>query len=124
MFGYSREEFLGSNISKICGDGHGPKHDAYMERYLRTGEQHIIGRKRQVKARRKDGSEFYVELGVQEVVLSDGRKAFCGFMRDLTQQKKDKRALQKQARMIHGKFFGNGDAEEGSKGCEGEKSQG
>ena len=106
MFGYTREEFLGMNLSTICGDGHGSKHAGYMQRYLDTGEQHIIGRKRQVKAKRKDGSEFEIELGVQEVVLTDGRMAFCGYMRDLTQQKKDKRALQKQAKMIHGKFFG------------------
>ena len=106
--------------------------------------------KRQVKARRKDGSEFDVELGVQEVTVratkvnqinssDDGsttvanddastltastsatgtgstststssslkKKVFCGYMRDLTQQKKDKRALRKQQQLIHGKFFG------------------
>jgi PAS domain S-box-containing protein len=122
MFGYTREEFLGKNLSQICGDGHGSMHEAYMKRYLDTGEQHIIGRKRQVKAKRKDGSEFEIELGVQEVTLTDGKKAFCGYMRDLTQQKKDKRALQKQARMIHGKFFGTNeeDAEEvGEATCQG-----
>lgn len=107
MFGYTREEFLGSNISIICGDGHSDRHDSYLKRYLDTGVKHIIGRKRQVKARRKDGSEIEVELGVQEVVLK-GKKAFCGFMRDLTAQKKDKRALRKQQQVIHGKFFGKG----------------
>jgi hypothetical protein len=61
-------------------------------------------------------------LGVQEVTLTDWKKAFCGYMRDLTQQKKDKRALQKQARVIHGKFFGTNDedAEEvGEATCQG-----
>lgn len=56
-------------------------------------------------ARRKDGTELEVELGVQEVTLSTRKKAFCGFIRDLTQQKKDKRALRKQQQVIHGKFF-------------------
>ena len=113
--GIRERNFSDKNLSEICGDGHGSKHAGYMKRYLDTGEQHIIGRKRQVKAKRKDGSEFEIELGVQEVVLTDGKMAFCGYMRDLTQQKKDKRALQKQARMIHGKFFGTNeqDAEEG-----------
>jgi len=107
MFGYTRGEFLGSNISMICGDGHGDKHTAYMRRYMEGGEKRVIGRKRQVKARRKDGSELEVELGVQEVVLSStGKKAFCGFIRDLTAQKKDKRELRKQQQVIHGKFFG------------------
>lgn len=74
---------------------------------------------------RKDGSEFEIELGVQEVELSDGKKSFCGYMRDLTQQKKDKRALQKQARMIHNKFFGaeEGDVGEGAGESEVTKSE-
>ncbi|KAL3941503.1 MAG: hypothetical protein SGBAC_004149 [Bacillariaceae sp.] len=106
MFGYSREEFIGSNISIICGGGHAEKHASYMQRYLETGEKRIIGVKRQVKARRKDGSELEVELAVREVLLASGEKAFCGFVRDLTAQKKDKRALRKQQQLIHGKFFG------------------
>ncbi|CAB9510368.1 Sensor protein FixL (Partial), partial [Seminavis robusta] len=106
MFGYTREEFLGSNISLICGDGHAKNHDAYLQRYMETGQKRVIGQKRQVKARRKDGTELEVELGVQEVTLFSGKKAFCGFIRDMTQQRKDKRALRKQQQLIHGKFFG------------------
>lgn len=112
MFGYTRSEFLGSNISMICGDGHAEHHSAYMRRYMDGGEKRIIGRKRQVKARRKDGSEFECDLSVQEVFLSSGRRAFCGFIRDLTAQKKDKRALRRQQQMISGKFFGTEGVEE------------
>lgn len=107
LLGYTREEFIGSNISMICGGGHAEKHASYLKKYMETGVKHIIGRKRQVKARRKDGSEIEVELGVQEVTLKGGKKAFCGYIRDLTQQKKDKRALIKQQQLIHGKFFGS-----------------
>lgn len=106
MFGYTREEFVGSNISIICGEGHAEKHGSYLRRYLESGEKHIIGTKRHVKARRKDGSEVEVELGVQEVLLASGKKAFCGFIRDVTAQKNDKRELRRQQKVIHGKFFG------------------
>jgi PAS domain S-box-containing protein len=105
-FGYSKEELLGSNVSILCGDDHGVHHDEYMRRYLETGQKRIIGRKRQVPAKRKDGSQLQVELGVQEVSLQSGKKVFCGYIRDLTAQHKDKKALQKQQRMIHQKFFG------------------
>ena len=111
MFGYTREEFLGSNISIICGRDDAKKHSQYMQRYLQTGEKRIIGRKRQVQARRKDGSQLTVELAVQEVTLSTGQKAFCGYLRDMSQQLKDKRALRKQQQIIHGKFFGKEDGE-------------
>jgi PAS domain S-box-containing protein len=120
MFGYTRQEFVGSNVSIICGNGHADRHDMYMQRYLETGQKHIIGIKRQVKARRKDGSELEVELGVQEVDLTNGKKSFCGFIRDLTAQKMDKRALRKQQQLIHGKFFaqdGEDGEEEGEAKC-------
>ena len=111
MFGYKREEFLGSNISMICGGGHDVHHQSYMQHYLTTGEKQIIGRKRKVPAKRRDGSEFDVELSVQEVVLSNGKKAFCGFLRDLTLQQNARKTLRKQREMIHGKFFGKEESE-------------
>ena len=107
MFGYTREEFLGSNVSMICGGGHDKHHQSYMEQYLKTGVNHVIGRKRQVPCRRKDGSEFDVELSVREVTLSNGKKAFCGFLRDMTLQQNARKTLRKQQQMIHGKFFGS-----------------
>lgn len=105
MFGYTREELIGSNVSLLCADDHASHHDEYLQRYLESGTKCIIGRKRHVTARRKDGSELQVELGVQEVTLGSGEKVFCGYIRDLTAQLKDKRALQKQKQMIHNNFF-------------------
>jgi two-component system sensor kinase FixL len=112
MFGYSKEEFIGSNIQMICGQDHGAHHDEYLAHYLSTGQKRVIGQKRQVMAKRKDGSEFEIELGVQEVHLSSGKRAFCGYIRDLTQQKLDKKALRKNAAIIQGKFFNGGHEED------------
>jgi PAS domain S-box-containing protein len=112
MLGYSKEEFVGRNIRMICGQGHGAHHDEYMAHYLTTGQKRIIGKKRHVVAKRKDGSEFEIELGVQEVRLSSGKRAFCGYMRDLTQQNFDKKKLRQNAALIHGKFFNGGNEED------------
>lgn len=46
----------------------------YMERYLKEGDKRVIGRKRQVTAKRKDGRGLGIELGVQEVESDLGRK--------------------------------------------------
>lgn len=84
-FGWKRSEFLGSNISMICGGGHEAKHSGYMARYLATGETRVIGKNRELIAKRKDGSEFPIELGVVEVDTFAGDvRLFCGFVRDLT----------------------------------------
>mmetsp|Transcript_25293 Transcript_25293/g.59223 ORF Transcript_25293/g.59223 Transcript_25293/m.59223 type:complete len:1061 (-) Transcript_25293:101-3283(-) len=85
LFGWKRAEFVGSNISMICGGGHGAHHAKYMARYLATGETRVIGKNRQLQARKKDGREFPIELGVVEVDTFAGDvRLFCGFVRDLT----------------------------------------
>jgi PAS domain S-box-containing protein len=61
-FQWTEQEFLGSNISMICGGKHSKNHDSYMKRYLDTGETRVIGTKRLLKAKRKDGSEFMIQL--------------------------------------------------------------
>ena len=94
-FGWRRSEFLGSNINMICGGGHGDKHAAYMSRYLATGDTRVIGKNRELPAKRKDGSEFPIELGVVEVDTFAGDvRLFCGFVRDLTNIKARERLAQ------------------------------
>jgi PAS domain S-box-containing protein len=91
-FGHSREEFIGANISMICGGGHSEKHDQYLERYLQTGEAHVMGKKREVSGRKKDGSEFPLELGLVEISNeTDQERMFVGFVRDMTEIRKKER---------------------------------
>lgn len=107
LFGWTREEFLGGNISMICGGIHAAAHGGYMKHYLETGEKKVIGRKRRVTAKRKDGTEFEVELGIQEVTCSDtNERVFCGFIRDLTKEMLSRRLLKKTQAETQGRFFG------------------
>ena len=80
-------------------------HDTYLQRYLRTGKKRIIGKKRPLIARRKDGSEFDIELGVSEVKTSGGESMFCGYVRDRTQEILDKQHLRRKEAVIQGEFF-------------------
>ena len=77
----------------------------YNDIFLSTGEKRVIGRKRELDAQRRDGSTFPVELGVSEVVLSHGEKMFCGYVRDKTQERLDKRMLRRKEAVIQDKFF-------------------
>lgn len=62
QFQWTEQEFVGSNISIIVGGKHANNHDSYMKRYLETGETRVIGTKRILPAKRKDGSEFMIQL--------------------------------------------------------------
>ena len=78
IFGWSHEELIGSNVNLIVGGEHAKEHSKYLARYLTTGEKRVMGKSRELPARKKDGTEFPIELGLTEVVLKDGHRVFCG----------------------------------------------
>jgi PAS domain S-box-containing protein len=84
IFGWSRAEAVGTRLSKlIVPDVHRDAHKAGLERFLRTGEGAILGRRFEIEAMRRDGKEIKVELSVTELRRRNGF-VFNGFMRDLT----------------------------------------
>lgn len=96
QFGYSAEEVIGSNVSMLMPGPYREQHDAYLARYLTTGEKRIIGIDRVVVGRRKDGSTFPMKLAVGEVRRGD-KIYFTGFVRDLT-EREESAAMLGQAR--------------------------
>jgi PAS domain S-box-containing protein len=87
-FGWKPEELLGKNVSIIAAPPHREAHDAYLERYLRTGEAHILGKPREVEGQRKDGTRIPVQLWVSEIQTPGGStRLFLGILQDLTARK-------------------------------------
>ncbi len=79
LFGYSAEEVMGKDVSVLMPEPDRSQHAQYVEHYLETGEERIIGIGREVTARRKDGTTFPIHLSVG---ASNGR--FIGVVRDLS----------------------------------------
>jgi PAS domain S-box-containing protein len=92
IFGYTAAEMVGRNVRMLMPSPYHEEHDAYLDRYRRTGERRIIGIGRDVWGRRKDGSEFPLELAVSETVLP-GRRFFTGIVRDITERVRGEEAL-------------------------------
>ena len=86
IFGYTAAEVVGRNINMLMPDPYRGEHDGYLERFLRTGEKQIIGVGREVTGRRKDGSEFPMDLAVS-VLFPGGKRRFTGIVRDITGRK-------------------------------------
>jgi two-component system sensor kinase FixL len=85
IFGYAADVVLGCNVKMLMPEPYHDEHDGYLEHYLATGEKKIIGIGREVSGRRKDGSEFPMELSVGEYRTGDLR-GFVGIVRDVTQR--------------------------------------
>jgi len=98
LFGYTLAEVLGRNVSLLMPNPYQQQHDGYMERYLRTGERRIIGIGREVLGRRKDGSEFPIDLSVGEG-NKDGRRFFTAVIRDISERKEMQTKLAQAERL-------------------------
>ena len=83
IFGYSADELIGQNVSVLMPSPYREEHDGYLENYHRTQKPKIIGIGREVKGRRKDGTEFPLYLAVSGFER-DGRKYYSGIVRDIT----------------------------------------
>jgi two-component system sensor kinase FixL len=86
MFGYSREELIGKNAKVLMPEPFHSKHDEYLARYLRVGVRRIIGIGREVAGRRKDKSQFPIDLSLGEGTI-EGRQFFTAVIRDITERK-------------------------------------
>jgi len=90
MFGYAPAEMIGQNVKTLMPAPYREEHDRYLARYLQTGEKHIIGIRREVDGRRKDGSTFPVDLAVSEV---GHLNLFTGLLQDISRRKELEREV-------------------------------
>ena len=101
LFGYTADQAIGQNVKMLMPAPYRENHDAYIQRYLSTGERRIIGIGRVVVGQRKNGSTFPMELAVGEM-RSGQRRFFTGFIRDLTERQKTEARLQElQSELVH-----------------------
>lgn len=94
LFGYDSSEVIGNNISMLMPEPDRSRHDGYILRYQKTSEPHIIGKGREVKGLRKDGTLFPFRLAVSEVQFQ-GRVIYTGFIHDLSREKDAEEQLKK-----------------------------
>lgn len=94
IFGYPAAEVIGRNVNILMPSPYRENHDTYVANYLKTGNRKIIGRGREVRGRRADGSTFPLYLAVSEVRVED-RRFFAGILRDITGIKQAEEALRR-----------------------------
>jgi two-component system sensor kinase FixL len=85
QFGYRADDLVGTNVSVLMPEPYQSEHDAYLARYLETGERHIIGIGREVLGRTKDGRTLRLHLSVGEMMIA-GQRKFTGILQDISER--------------------------------------
>jgi len=95
IFDYTADDVVGQNVKIIIPEPKNKQHDGFMFRYLETNESQIIGVSgREETGRRKDGTEFPIELSVTEM-RHGKQRLFTGIVRDITERKEVEEDLRK-----------------------------
>lgn len=94
-FGYSRATAVGSTVGEMMVP---PKqrqaHRDSMERFLRTGEPHLVGAGRfEIDAMHASGILFPVEMSIGVSEGDDGKPIFIAFVRDISARREVQREL-------------------------------
>ncbi|MCK9199660.1 MAG: PAS domain S-box protein [Gallionella sp.] len=99
MFGYSAAEAVGRSLHElIMPPQYGEQAAQAMRHFAQTGSGPIVGTTRQLTARRKDGSEFSVELSVSAMSLH-GEWHATGIIRDITERKQAEAKIERLNRL-------------------------
>ena len=103
IFGYQADDILGKNVKLLMPEFYSEQYDAYLEKYLSTGEKGILGSTQEGRGRRRDGVYFDLELAVSEIFLQDER-VFIGLVRDITERKRVEVVSSRMGRILDDSF--------------------
>ncbi|WP_363351511.1 PAS domain S-box protein [Methylocystis echinoides] len=86
LFSYSREELLGQGVEMLVPQKSSTAHRHMRENYQRSPETRPMGAGRDLRARRKDGTEFPVEIGLNPIEWGK-EPAVLATVTDITERK-------------------------------------
>ncbi len=95
MFGYKREELIGSPIEILIPHQHRPHHHKLRERFYQKPSNRVMGHNRDLSGTRKDGSDFPVEVSLSHYKRDD-EMFVIAFIVDITQRKEIENSMKQQ----------------------------
>jgi len=101
LFGYGREELIGKPIEILVPERFRGRHPDYRTGFVARPEARAMGAGRELFARRKDGTEFPVEIGLSPIQTSEGLLVLTVIV-DITARKQtEARVLRQRAELTH-----------------------
>lgn len=90
QFGYSREELFGQPVEILIPEGPRARHTHHRETFARIPERRRMGAGMELFGRRKDGTEFPVEVALNPIRI-DGGTLVVGAVIDISERKRVER---------------------------------
>ncbi len=95
VFGWTRAEAVGRPMAEtMIPMRYRSTHAQGMALYQRTGEGPILGKRLELAALRKDGTEFPIELAIS-LLRFPGERLFSAFIRDISERKRSEEEIRK-----------------------------
>ncbi|WP_283164159.1 PAS domain S-box protein [Shewanella corallii] len=85
LWGYSPAEVIGQNVKMLVPIEHQANHDGYVNSNRTTGQDKIVGTRREVPVFRKDGRQDWGLLSLSKIRL-DGKIMYTAFVRNITKE--------------------------------------
>ncbi|MDH4285217.1 MAG: diguanylate cyclase, partial [Gallionellaceae bacterium] len=97
IFGWSSSEVIGQPLHEvIIPTQYREAHVQGLKRFLHSGEGHVLNTRLDMTGLHRDGHEFPIELSIASIMMGE-RYEFSGFIRDITDKKKNEEMIWRQA---------------------------
>lgn len=97
LFAYRREELLGERVERLVPGRFAERHPDYRHSFGADPHPRPMGRGRDLYARRSDGSEFPVEIGLNPIETEAGVMVLASIV-DITERRRQQESLEKALR--------------------------
>ena len=87
LFSYTRDELIGQKIEVLVPERQRPEHDRHREQFHAKPKIRRMGSGLDLYGRRRDGSEFPVEISLSPIVTADGT-IVLSVIRDISDRKR------------------------------------
>ena len=98
MFGYTKEELIGQSVEILMPERFCEHHTNLRKAFSQEPATRAMGTGRNLTGRRKDGSEFPVEVGLCPIKTDEGLVVWSSLV-DITMRKQAEEALKNLARL-------------------------